>query len=143
MSFDLQIQNNDLVLKNGDFKTVSGTNKLSQDVLKMCLTTAGSNPFNPWYGSFISRTIIGNPNDTPILVQISKSQLYTSLENLKKLQDLQIKSFQRVSSDELIAAISNIAIVRDQSDQRIFNVYISILTKGNNQLSTGFNVNSM
>ncbi len=87
MSFDLKIKNGDLVINNGLLQTVIDSEKLIQDILKMCLTTAGTNPLHPWYGSFLSRTIIGNPNASEILVQISKSQLTTALENLKNLQD--------------------------------------------------------
>jgi hypothetical protein len=143
MSFDLKIINGDLVLANGKLKTVVDSEKLIQDILKMCLTTAGSNPIHPWYGSFISRTIIGNPNYTSILVQISKSQLNTSLQNLKELQNLQIKSFQRVSADEQIASISDISIIRNNLDPRIFDIVIKVITKGLKPITTAFEVSTI
>jgi len=143
MSFDLKLINGDLVFKNGDLQKVENSEKLVQDILKLCLTTAGTNPIHPWYGSFISRTIIGSAMDTSILVQISKSQLNTALENLKKLQELQVKSFQRVSADEQIAAISNISVIRSQLDPRIFTVKISVLTKGTKPVSTSFNISAI
>src|SRR5574338_788116 len=105
MSFDLKIISGDLVLSNGDLKTVVDSEKLIQDILKIALTTAGSNPVHPWYGSFISRTLVGNPNSTSVLVQIGKSQLTTALNNLKDLQDMQAQSYQRMTADEQIAAI--------------------------------------
>jgi phage baseplate assembly protein W len=143
MSFDLKLINGDLILKNGDLQKVENSEKLVQDILKLCLTTAGSNPIHPWYGSFISRTIIGSAMDTSILVQISKSQLNTALENLKKLQELQVKSFQRVSADEQIAAISNISVIRSQLDPRIFTVKISVLTKGTKPINASFNISAI
>ena len=143
MSFDLKIINGDLVLANGKLKTVVDSEKLIQDILKMCLTTARSNPIHPWYGSFISRTIIGNPNYTSILVQISKSQLNTSLQNLKELQNLQIKSFQRVSADEQIASISDISIIRNNLDPRIFDIVIKVITKGLKPITTAFEVSTI
>lgn len=143
MSFDLKISAGDFVLKNGQLQTVVDSEKLIQDILKICLTTAGSNPLQPWYGSFISRTIVGNPINTSVLVQISKSQLNTALENLKNLQDLQVKSFQRVSADEQIAAISDISIVRNQIDLRLFDVRIKVLTKGLKPITTAFTVNTI
>ena len=54
MSFDLKIINGDLVIKNGQLTTVVDSEKLIQDILKICLTEAGSNPMQPWYGSSIS-----------------------------------------------------------------------------------------
>ena len=124
MSYDLKISNGDFVLANGDLQTVVDSEKLIQDILKICLTTAGTNPLQPWYGSFLSRSIIGSPQHTTVLVQIAKSQLNTALDNLKDLQTLQVKSFQVVSADEQIAVISNISIVRNQIDPRLFDVRI-------------------
>ena len=102
MSFDLKITNGDLVLENGDFKIVQDSEKLIQDILKMALTEAGSNPLYPWYGSFISRSIIGSSLDVGITFQIAQSQLQNSIENLKNLQVAQLKSGQKVSADEQI-----------------------------------------
>ena len=143
MSFDLKIKNGDLVLNNGDLQTVTGSEKLIQDILKICLTTAGANPLYAWYGSFISRTIIGNPDGNAVLVSIAKSQLSNALDNLKNLQDLQIKSFQRVSADEQISAISDIAIIRNKTDPRFFEVRIKALTKGFRSVNASFTVNTI
>lgn len=143
MSFDLKIKNNDFVITNGQLQTVIDSEKLIQDILKLCLTTAGTNPLHPWYGSFISRTIIGNPLHNDVLVQISKSQLTTALENLKTLQDAQVKSFQRMSADEQISAITDISIVRNAIDPRLFDIRIKALTKGFKPITTAFRVSSI
>lgn len=143
MSFDLKITNRDLVIENGSLKTVQDSEKLIQDILKMCLTTAGSNPMFPWYGSFLSRTIIGSPQNTSVLVQISKSQLSTALDNLKSLQELQVKSLQRVSADEQISAILDISIIRNQIDPRFIDVRIKALTKGLKPITTAFRVSTI
>jgi hypothetical protein len=143
MSFDLKIINGDLVLNTGKLQAVVDSEKLIQDILKICLTTAGTNPINPWYGSFIARTIVGNPNYSGMLIQIAKSQLNTSLENLKSLQDLQLKSFQVVSADEQISVIRDISIIRNQLDPRLYDVRISVITKGTKPISTAFKVNTI
>lgn len=143
MSFDLKISNRDLVIQNGDFKTVEDSEKLIQDILKMCLTTAGSNPMFPWYGSFISRTIIGSAQNSSVLVQIAKSQLSTALDNLKSLQELQVKSFQRVSADEQISAILDISILRNEIDPRLIDVKIKAITKGLKPITTAFRVSTI
>jgi len=143
MSFDLKIKNGNLVVNSGALKTVVDSEKLIQDILKICLTTAGANPYQPWYGSFLSRTIIGNPNYTSILVQVSKSQLNTALDNLKNLQNAQTQSFQRVSADEQINFISDISIVRNQIDPRLFDVVIKATTKGLKPITTVFKVSTI
>ena len=143
MSFDLKISNGDLVITQGKLKTVVDSEKLIQDILKMCLTRAGTNPIHPWYGSFISRTLVGNPNHNSILVQIGKSQLTTALQNLKDLQDIQVKSYQRVSADEQIAAISDISIVQNQIDPRVFDIMIKALTEGLKPITTAFSLSTI
>lgn len=143
MSFDLKISNRDLVIKDGSLKTVQDSEKLIQDILKMCLTTAGSNPMFPWYGSFLSRSIIGSPQNTSVLIQISKTQLSTALDNLKALQELQVKSFQRVSADEQISAILDISVNRSQIDPRFIDVKIKALTKGLKPITTAFKVSTI
>lgn len=143
MSFDLKISGGDLVIKNGQLQTVIDSEKLIQDILKICLTTAGSNPIHPWYGSFISRTIVGNPNYNSMLIQIGKSQLSTALQNLKDLQDLQVKSFQRVSADEQIAAIQDISININNIDPRLFDVTVRVVSKGLKPVSTSFRISTI
>jgi hypothetical protein len=143
MSFDLKIMNGDLVINNGQLQTVIDSEKLIQDILKICLTEAGSNPLHPGYGSFVSRTLIGNAEDTSILVQIGKSQLTTCLENLKSLQKSQVESFQRVSADEQISAILNVSVMRSIPDPRLFNISISVMTKGLKPITTSFKLSTI
>lgn len=143
MSFDLKISSGDLVISQGKLQEVIDSEKLIQDILKMCLTTAGTNPIHPWYGSFLSRTIIGNPINNPVLVQIAKSQLNTALENLKSLQEAQVKSFQRVSADEQISTILDISIVRNRINPTLFDIKIKALTKGLKPITTNFRVTTI
>lgn len=143
MSFDLKIINGDLVISQGKLRTVVDSEKLIQDILKMALTTAASNPMHPWYGSFVSRTLIGNPNYSSVLVQIAKSQLTTAMQNLKDLQNIQVKSYQRVSADEQIASISDISIVHSKFDPRLFDVVIKAITKGLKPITTEFTVSTI
>lgn len=143
MSFDLKLDHGDLVIKSGQLQTVVDSEKLIQDILKVCLTTAGTNPIHPWYGSFISRTIVGNPMYSSVLVQIAKSQLNTALNNLKNLQNIQVKSFQRVSADEQISAILDISIIRNQLDPRLFDVHLKVMSKGFKPITTSFTVSTI
>lgn len=143
MSYDLKIVNGDLVMQNGSLQTVTNSEKLIQEILKICLTQAGSNPFHPGYGSFLSRTIVGNPVDTDIIVQVAQSQLNTCLTNIQTLQQIQLQSFQIVSADEQLAAILNVSVLRSEKDPRLFNVNINALTKGFKPISTAFQVSTI
>ncbi len=133
------MQNGDLVIKNGDLDIVQGQDKLIQDILKICLTTAGANPFQPWYGSFISSTLIGAPFDTDITVAVAQNQLQNALENLKKLQQLQLaNSFQQVSPSEHLAGITSIAINRNDVDPRLFTVMVKVLSRSFQRTAVNF-----
>lgn len=143
MSFDLKIKNGDLVVNNSQLQTVIDTEKLVQDILKICLTEAGANPTAPWYGSLLSRSMIGSVLDTGIVVQVGKSQLTNAIENLKTLQDEQSKSFQSVSPDELINNISVIDISRSSEDPRLFIVYVKVVSKGLKPVSASFKLSTI
>ena len=143
MSIDLKITNGDLVINQGALQTVQDSEKLIQDILKICLTDVGSNPLHPSYGSFLSRSVVGNAAQTSVIVQIATSQLNTCLTNLQQLQQLQLKSFQKVSADEQLAAITGISVLRSTYDPRLFNVKIRGLTKGYQPITTFFTVNTI
>lgn len=143
MSYDIKLNRGDLVINNGDLQTAVDSEKLIQDILKICLTSAGSNPLHPWYGSFITRSVVGSAMDTNMLIQIGKSQLTTALENLKNMQDFQFKSFQDITGDEHLGAILDIIITRNIRDSRFFDVKIKAITKGLKPISTSFTVSAI
>lgn len=141
MSYDIKIINGDFSLKNGDLDIVEGQDKLIQDILKICLTEVGANIYNPWYGSYIHRSLIGSNLDTNITADVAKSQLQNSLETLQKLQQLQTSdTMQKVSPSEHIAAISNISVDRSASDPRFIEVIINVLSRAFSRTTVKFDV---
>ena len=140
MSFDLQVLNGDLVIKNSDLAIVRGNAKLVQDLLKIALTTAGGNVLNPWYGTLISQSLIGSVLQSDILISVAQSQLQNAVQNLKNLQNIQVSSGQKVSPDEQIAFIQNISVVRSPADPRLFSVLISVLSRAFGKVTAEFTV---
>lgn len=140
MSFDLRIKAGDLVIEKSDLGMVRGTEKLTQDLLKIAITPVGGNPLQPWYGSFISKTLIGNVLPTDIIFSMAKSQLQKSIENLKDLQNLQVSSGQKVTPDEQISYIRDINIIRNSIDPRVLQVFINVLSRTFGKVSATFNV---
>jgi len=129
MSFDLEIINNDLkIMSDGSIKTISDTPKLRQDVLKIILTSLGSNKFHPWYGCAVGESSIGKQLPENILEMEIKTSIEQSLEKLKALQSAQASS-QRVSLAEMIAEIGEVQVGRNPIDPRQINIIVSILTK--------------
>jgi phage baseplate assembly protein W len=143
MSYDLKIINGDLVINQSNLQTVVNSEKLIQDILKILLTDVGSNQMHPSYGSFLSKSVVGNPMQNSVIVQIAQSQINTCLTNLQQLQTLQVKSMQQVSADEQLAAITGISVIRSNSDPRLFNVKVSGLTKGYQPITTAFAINTI
>lgn len=143
MSFDLKIKNADLVIENGDIKSIIDSEKLIQDVLKICLTPVGFDALNPWYGSFLSKTVIGSPESDSLLNTVSKNQIIKALENLKDLQVYQIKSQQKLSADEQIASVQSVQVLRSEIDPRVFEVYITVITKGFKPITTAFRLSTI
>ena len=62
---------------------------------------------------------------------------------IKDLQDIQLKSFQKVSADEQIASISDISIVQSQIDPTEFDIVIRAYTKGLKPITTAFSVSTI
>ena len=143
MSFDLKVKNGDLVIEGGDFKKIVDSEKLTQDILKIALSPVGSNPSNPWYGSYLSKSLIGSGLSTDIIFQFGQSQLQNALENLKSLQESQVRNFQDVSANEQIGAILDISLNRSTTDPRLFDVLIKVTTKGYKSVTAGFTISTI
>lgn len=143
MSFDLKIINGDLVLQNGNLRTCVDSEKLIQSLLKICLTQVGSNPLQPWYGSLVSRSLVGSSLSSNITVQIAQSQLQSAIQNLMQLQKQQVKSFQNVSPDEQINSITGISITRSTTNLTLWTVQIGAITKGFKPITTAFTVSTI
>jgi hypothetical protein len=139
VSFDLLINNGDLVIgNNGDVSPVTDISKLEQDLLKIALTTVGANTLQPWYGSLIGKTLVGSYLKSDIVITMAKIQLQNCIEILKNLQAIQTSSGQPTSPGELIASISNISVVRNTVDPRIFQITIRVINRAFGQVVANF-----
>lgn len=138
MSFDLKLVNGDLSIKNGDLATVTASEKLIQDILKIAITQAGANPYATWYGSLISRTLIGTTLEDQIVVSAAESQLRLALTTLQNLQIKQVELRQPMVAAEQIASILDISVERYKFDPRLFNVSIKCLSKAFKPVETSF-----
>jgi phage baseplate assembly protein W len=142
MSFDLAVMNGDLVIKSGDLAQITGEDKLVQDLLKIALTTAGSNPLQPWYGSLLSQSLIGSYINSSVVISVAQSQLQNAIQNLQTLQQLQVQSGQSVSPAEQIASIKNVSIVKNTIDPRLYQVVIQVINRQFGTVSATFGVNN-
>ena len=129
MSFDLKIKNGDLVLdSSGSLVSVSGKNKIRQDIVKILLTKPGDNRFHSSYGSNLGLLKVGNVTDESILELELKRSAEDAIKYLIFLQKNQSRG-QVLSLSEIILDIANISVERDSADPRLYNIYISVLTQ--------------
>ena len=128
MSYDLKLENGDLVLDNtGDLALVYDNDKLMQDLLKMLMTPINGNKMFPWYGSDVSGILIGSNYEIGFNKDVAAEHIRTAIENIKMLQQDQAKS-QYVSPAETIAAIKEIYINTNTTDPRVIEVKVSVIT---------------
>ena len=129
MSFDLALINSDLSIKSdGTVRTVTKTDKLKQDVVKIILTPLGSMRFHDWYGSNINENTIGNILPENILFNDISSSISESLERLRTLQRSQA-SYQKMDPSEIIVSIAEINVQRDIVDPRQVNVIVKVISR--------------
>lgn len=142
MSFDLKIVNGDIVFENANLAVIRGKDKLVQDILKMALTSVGANPLQPWYGSFLSKTLIGSVLQTDIVLTYAKSQLQNSLETLKKIQNLQVAAGVKMDPSEVLSFVKDISITKNSVDPRLYQVLIVVINKAFGSVNVNLDVNN-
>ena len=140
MSFDFAIVNNDLKrTSDGNVLTVTDTQKLRQDILKIIITTLGSNKFHPWYGCSVTDDVIGKNLPENMLKTEIQDSISTSIENLQKLQTHQLTT-QKVSLAELINFIGSIIAYRSPDDKREVKVDVSIYSRRLTEVNESFTI---
>ncbi len=92
MSFDLKIENGDLVIsQDGALLTVFDNAKLRQDIIKILLTALGENKYHPNYGSELGAITIGHVADQDLLELDLVSSVRDSISKLISLQKSQTR----------------------------------------------------
>jgi phage baseplate assembly protein W len=130
MSFDLKINNGDLVIgSDGDLDQIQDASKLIQDILKILQTPLGSNVFFAWYGSLLTDVMIGQVLDKSVTTTVIQQQIKTNLETLQRLQRHQLSNGQHLTPGELLAAIREISVHRNTSDPTMYQIVVKVITK--------------
>jgi len=136
MSFDLSIEKGDIkISRNGAVGTVSGNSKLKQDIVKILLTDFGDNKFHPRYGSHIGALKVGHHADSRLMSLDIESSARNALKNLMALQRSQAIR-QALTPGEVIADVLNVRVGRDNTDPRMYNIFVSVLTQELTEVSS-------
>jgi phage baseplate assembly protein W len=129
MSFDLALIDSDLsMMPDGTIRTVTRTDKLKQDIIKIILTPVSSVKYHPWYGSAINEGTIGEVLPDSMLFQDITTAIQESLSKLQTLQRAQA-SGQKVELSEILASINDIQVQRKYNDPRQVNVIVIAMSK--------------
>lgn len=128
MSFDLKIQNGDLVFtKEGTLDLVSNNEKLRQDIIKILLTKLGENKYHPTYGSEIGALKIGMVADQELLELDLQSSVRDAVNKLISLQKSQSRK-QFLTPGERILSLVDSSVQRDTEDPRLYNIFLTVQT---------------
>jgi phage baseplate assembly protein W len=102
MSWSLKLTNGDISYGTNGLSTVTGSNKLGQDMACAVLTPIGSDPTSPTYGSAIDGGLDQNGNALPSLIgsgNTGANQAFISAEIQRVLQNYQAAQLQRYQND--------------------------------------------
>jgi hypothetical protein len=128
MSFDLKITKGDLQIDAaGSIATVSGNQKLRQDIIKILLTSYGDNKYHPGYGSSLGQLEVGSTDFNITEAEIKNTAL-SAINTLITMQRKQARS-QTLSPSETIVSVLDIGVLRDNVDPRLYNLKVSVLTQ--------------
>lgn len=130
MSFDLRVSSGDLALSpDGDLERLVDTKKLIQDIVKILTTQLGANPFFPWYGSPITRSLTGRVLEERFVSSVATQQLRAALERLQTLQRGQLSENQVVTPLETLAAIQSVIVEQNPIDARFYRIFLVVLSR--------------
>jgi hypothetical protein len=141
MSFDLTLVNGSFNFSaDGSLQRIFNEEKLKQDIVKILLTTQGSVMLNPWYGSPLSERVIGKNMPFNILETEVADAVNFCLNNIIKLQALQLKDGQYLTPNEQLSQILNVKVQRSLYDTRQYNIVIDVGTKKGSVIHEVFDI---
>jgi len=128
MSFDLKILDGDIDIgSNGDVKSARNYELAKQSLFKILLTPIGENVYHPGYGSNLSFVSDSGTLDAAGTIRMVRDSVYSSISNLIALQQQQ-QTRQFLSPEERIVSIKNVDVQVDQTDPRLLNIFVEIVT---------------
>lgn len=129
MTWSLRISNGDFAVKGAQLSTVSGTQKLVQDLRCAILEKMGTDNLHPGFGSLIDGGVRPDGSQVPSIIGVSNFALATAAieadirriaNAYQKAQAERIKTERLVynkvtlTASEILAGISSIQTVQDQ-----------------------------
>lgn len=139
MSLSLKVVNGDLSITAGTFDTVSGQDKLKQDLTLWLTERYRDDRFHPTYGSILDGYIGGviNASDTVVRVQ---SEVLRVLSNYQQIQLARFKeSPNKFQPSELLQQVNGVDVSLSY-DKVVVLVRMTTAAKTTTTISVGFGV---
>lgn len=128
MSFDLAMQNGDLVMGTTDLKQVRSNTKLAQTILKIVHTPIGSNPYFLNIGSLITENNIGDLLDAGFIEARAEAGLIETLQLVRVEQNKQQARGQTLTAGEILVDLEDVEVQVNPNDPRQYNIKIVAIT---------------
>jgi len=126
---DLRIENDfRYTTATGKPITVTGQQKLLQDLKKWMYTILGSNTFHEYIGTTIY-LLIGQKIVNPEMMRLKITQEINSTLNGYIQKQLNQAQIQRVSDAELLSSVLSVDVVQSSEDPSLFNVNVVVQNK--------------
>lgn len=146
MSWSLQIQNGDLSLNGGSYGTVSGSQKLAQDLKCALLERMGTDDAHPNFGSLIDGGVANGVEQPSLIATTDWTHAIALIESeirriINQYQASQVRRSENdrmtygkptLTPDELLVAISSIQFFQVQD---ALVVKVGIQTGANNTIN--------
>jgi hypothetical protein len=109
--------------KDGEIFQIENEDLLYQASLKMILTSQGSNPYHPWYGTSImdrigSKAVVG----VSTLIQDEISKAITKFQGLQGSQS----KYQMVTQKEKLLRVTSVSVLPNANDPTMFMIEMTI-----------------
>jgi hypothetical protein len=141
MSFDLKLVNGSFNFSSdGSLDRLFNEDKLKQDIIKILLTSQGQVTLHPWYGSPLGDRVIGKVLPFNILESEVADAVNFCLNNLMKMQALQLRDGQYLTPNEQLSQILNVKVQRSMYDSRQYNIVIDVTTKKGSVIREVFDI---
>lgn len=126
------IENDYSFNSTGDVILIDNENLLHQAALKIILTTKGSNPYHPWYGTTLRQRIGSKAVNTA--AALINEDVRSALEKMQSLQVNQ-KSFQEVTFKERLYRIDQVKTRVHEQDPTMFMVDVVVTNASQQPIS--------
>lgn len=136
MSFDLLLDNGDISFDElGQLNTVTGAEKLAQQIEKIIYESIGDNIDDPQYGTIL-RQMVGASGNGEVLKSMALQSIESALSKYQSYQAEQIERGQEMDNGEILVTWANIEVSTPTGDPR--NMYITgdIINRAGEVLTT-------